>query len=232
MRKKKNDQIESKKDLEAFISETVGLERDLLSELQKSKKTAHTVAAVAVFAGLLGLGAGYAGLSQKAPDPVVLRVDQTTGAVERVSIMEEQITYQQSVDIYFVNQFVLNREGYEYNTIQRMYDTTRLMSGFEPWQAYEALYSGPNARDAVLNNRAEIVVRVRSITTDPATSTATVRFFTQTKWTNGRVEKPQYMIATISYTYVRAAMTEEERRINPLGFVVTSYRADPEVISN
>ena len=37
-------------------------------------------------------------------------------------------------------------------------------------------------------------------------------------------------IATIAFTYTRAPMSEPDRLRNPLGFQVTSYRADPEVI--
>lgn len=37
-------------------------------------------------------------------------------------------------------------------------------------------------------------------------------------------------IATIAFTYTRAPRSEPDRLRNPLGFQVTSYRADPEVI--
>ena len=37
-------------------------------------------------------------------------------------------------------------------------------------------------------------------------------------------------IATIAFAYTRAPMSEADRLRNPLGFQVTSYRADPEVI--
>lgn len=36
------------------------------------------------------------------------------------------------------------------------------------------------------------------------------------------------MIATIGYEYANQPMREEARRINPLGFIVKSYRVDPE----
>ncbi len=37
-------------------------------------------------------------------------------------------------------------------------------------------------------------------------------------------------IATIAYAYTKAPMGEADRLRNPLGFQVTSYRADPEVV--
>ena len=37
-------------------------------------------------------------------------------------------------------------------------------------------------------------------------------------------------IATVAYAYTKAPMGEADRLRNPLGFQVTSYRADPEVV--
>ena len=111
-----------------------------------------------------------------------------------------------------------------------MYDTTRNLSGAEVWQAYNAMYTGAEARDVTLSNKTTISVEVRSIAVDPATGIATARYTTQKKHSNGNVEARQHWVATIGYTYVRAIMTTHQRRINPLGFVVTSFRADPEVV--
>lgn len=229
---KKEKGVTSKVELQAYFNESVGLERELLVEIQKSKRTAWRVASVAMGAGLLGLLMGYLGMSQDAPDPTVLRVDNTTGAVERVSIIREETSYGEAVDSYFLNQYVLARESYEYYGIQRMFDTTRLMSSAEAWKSYEAKYTGNDALDKVLNTRAEDVVRVRSITPNVDNGTATIRYTTQRKYANGSSDPVKHMIATVTYNYVRAWMTEEERRINPLGFVVTSFRADPEVVAN
>ena len=37
-------------------------------------------------------------------------------------------------------------------------------------------------------------------------------------------------IATVAFTYTKAPMAEADRLRNPLGFQVTSYRADPEAV--
>ena len=164
---------------------------------------------------------------------MILTVNATTGAVASTTVQKvAEISYGEAVDSYFVNRYVLNREGYEYKTIQGMFDSTRLMSGGDAWAEYNAIYSGPNARDAMLGNRASINVSVRSISTDSDTGIATVRYTTQQKWSNGKIDQPEYWIATIGYTYVRALMTTEERRINPLGFVVNTFRPAPEVVRN
>lgn len=225
--------LSGKEEINRYLVESASLERDLLVEKEKSKRTAWRVAGVSMAMAFLGLIAGIAGLSQEAPIPTVLRVDNTTGAVEAVTVQREsEVSYGEAVDSYFLNKYVLNREGYEYKTIQSMYETTRLMSGEDAWLTYNALYSGPTARDAVLNNRTEIIVKVRSIASNSDTGIATVRYTTQKKQSNGIIEPVEHWIATVGYTYIRAIMSTEERRINPLGFVVNTFRADPEVVRN
>lgn len=230
---KREKPLTGKEEIQAYLNETNALERDLLAEKESSKKLAWRSAYFSWAIAFAGVFAGIAGLRQEASPPVILTVNATTGAVESTTVQKvAEISYGEAVDSYFVNRYVLNREGYEYKTIQGMFDSTRLMSGGDAWAEYNAIYSGPNARDAMLGNRASINVSVRSISTDSDTGIATVRYTTQQKWSNGKIDQPEYWIATIGYTYVRALMTTEERRINPLGFVVNTFRPAPEVVRN
>lgn len=220
-------------DVDSYLSECNALERDLLGEKEKSKNLAWRTAYFSWAVAFAGILAGVAGLRQEPPPPVVITIDRATGAAESTTVQKvTEISYGEAVDSYFVNRYVINREGYEYRTIQSMFDSTRMMSSGDAWTEYNAIYSGPNARDVQLGDRASINVAVRSISTNSATSIATVRYTTQKKWSNGRIERPEYWIATISYAYLRVQMSTEERRANPLGFVVNTFRADPEVVKN
>ena len=134
------------------------------------------------------------------------------------------------VDKYFLNKYVLNRESYDYETIQTAYDTTALLSSPEVQREYLALFEGPTARDKLLSNQTRIVVRVRSITPGTGRNTAVVRFSTRRKQMNGPSDVEETLVATIGFRYVGAAMREQDRLVNPLGFQVTSYRVDPEVV--
>ena len=110
------------------------------------------------------------------------------------------------------------------------------MSDPEVQREYYALFEGAQARDNVLKDRTKIVVQIRSITPTPETDspggTAVVRFSTQLKHSNGSLEPLQNWIATIGYTYKDATMSSMDRRINPLGFQITSYRVDPETLTS
>ncbi|WP_455474054.1 virB8 family protein [Bartonella sp. B30(2025)] len=219
--------------LSSYYEESKGLERELISEFIKSRKTAWRVAGAVGILGLLGMACGVAGFSQPAPTPLVLRVDNTTGAVDVISIMRErEDTYGEVVDRYWLNQYVLNRETYDYDTVQLNYDTTALLSSPAVQQEFYKIYDGENARDKVLSNKARITVKVRSIQPN-GRGQATVRFTTQQLNSSGAVDGPQHhQIATIGYTYVGAPMKSSDRLLNPLGFQVTSYRADSEVLLN
>ena len=58
-----------------------------------------------------------------------------------------------------------------------------------------------------------------------------LRVTTQHRHSNGSNDTPRYWIATIGYSYVNAPISTQDRRINPLGFQVYSYRIDPESIA-
>jgi len=219
-----------KEQMKAYMEESRGLERDLLAEIVRSRKTAWRSAAAFGLLAVVGLGAGLVGLAQEAPPPLILRVDNATGAIEPVTVMREsEVSYGEVVDEYWINQFVLNYENYDYNTIQKEYETTALLSAPDVQRQYYALYEGQDARDVKLSNRVRILPKIRSIQLN-GQGQATVRFTTTDIFDNGTMPTTKYWIATVGYKYVSAPMKREDRRVNPLGFQVIAYRADPEVI--
>ena len=218
-------------ELDQYLEESRGLERDYLDELVRSKRAAWRVAGAAGVLVLLALVAIVALLPLKRVEPFVLRVDNATGNVDVVTALRDgQTTYGEAVDKYFLNKYVLNRESYEYDTIQTAYDTTVLLSSPEVQREYLALFEGPRARDKALSNQARILVQVRSITPGTSKNTAVVRFTTRRKHLSGAPDVEDSLVATIGFRYVSAAMREQDRLVNPLGFQVTSFRVDPEVV--
>ena len=218
--------------LKQYLDESRGLERDYIGEILHSRKIAWRICWLVSLFGFIGLIAGISGIKREAPYPLVLRVDNATGSVDVVTNMRESETsYGEIVDKYFLNLYVLNRESYDYNTIQQLYDTTALLSSAEVQKEYGSLFEGELSRDKTLNNRTRIITKIRSITLGSTHDSAVVRFTIQNKNSNGSTESPMNFIATIGYTYVHAPISEEDRRINPLGFQVTSYRIDPESVS-
>ena len=48
--------------------------------------------------------------------------------------------------------------------------------------------------------------------------------------TKGEDVRTTHWVATLTFAYVNASMSTTDRLVNPLGFVVSEYRADPEVL--
>jgi type IV secretion system protein VirB8 len=224
-------------DVQRYLEESRGLERDYMAEILRSRQVAWYLAIGSSSLLAVSLLALLFLTPLKTNTPFVLRIDNATGHVEVLTTLRESETsYGEVVDSYFLNQYVLNREGYDNSTIQNAYNTTALLSDPEVQREYYAIFEGAQARDKVLKNHAKIIVQVRSITPTPETSSpgggiAVVRFSTQIKHSNGSIEPLHNWIATIGYTYKDAVMSSVDRRINPLGFQVTSYRIDPETLS-
>lgn len=216
-----------------YLTEVKGLERDFIREVLRSRKNAWIVAGLAAFLGFVALIvlAVHMKESSRPVPPFILRVDNTTGAVDAVSVMKEhQDSYGEVVDQYWLNQYVLHRENYDYQTIQTDYDATGLMSTSDVAADYRKVFEGDQARDKMLADKARILVKLESVPVINTTnSTAVARFTTVVHWRNNRPDEVHHWIATIAYAYVDAAMKPQDRLINPLGFQVTSYRVDPEL---
>lgn len=216
----------------AYAEEAKGLERDYVGEVLRSRSLWQKVAVGALGLASVAVAAVAMLTPLKTEKVVVLRVDNSTGNVEVVNTLADpKATYGEVVDKYFLNQYVLHRESYDYNTIQTDYDATALLSAPDVQREFFASYEGPESRDKVLKNSARIVVSIRSITPNPTLHTAVVRFSTQRIDRDGTLVPAQDWIATMAYAYVAAPTAEGDRRVNPLGFQVTSYRVDPETVA-
>jgi type IV secretion system protein VirB8 len=212
----------------AYLEESKGLERDLLEEQVRSRAVAWRVAMASW--GLLALTLlGFVGLLPlRRVEPYVVRVDNATGAVDIVTVLREAPrSYGEVVDKYWLNKYVLNREAYDWQTLQASYDTAVLLSSEAVQREIAALFDGPQARDKLLGERVRYLVKVRSIV--PSKDTAVVRFV-RTRRVEGAEDVDENLVATVGFQYVAAPMKEEDRLVNPLGFQVTSYRVDPESV--
>jgi len=229
MAKRKGTPVKST-DFERYVIESEGFERDWAAELRKSRKTAWVVAGIGLVVGLIGMAAGVAGLSQTPAPPVVLRVDSASGAVDVVGTMPVEVqSYDEQTDKYWINDFMLCREGYDWNTIQTCYEKIGLMGNPQVQTDYLRLYNDMDGRHIKLSNRARVVPHITSITPNMDNRTAMVRFTTQLEHENGIKEPPQRFVAMLAYRYVyNAELTEAQRMMNLLGFQVTSYRVDHE----
>ncbi|ROT44553.1 virB8 family protein [Pusillimonas sp. NJUB218] len=217
--------------LDDELARARGQERDLLAEILKSRRTAWRVA---IGAGTLALASviAVAGLTplKAAPELHVVRVDNATGMIENItSLADPKEDYGERIARFFIHQYVLACESYDWYTIQSNYDRCALFSDPSVQRAYYAKFKGDKALDQLYGNHTRVRVNVRSITLGPNQS-ATVRFTRRLENNlNQSVGAEEHLFATLAYGYIDADLSEAVGRENPLGFQVLSYTTDVEV---
>lgn len=200
--------------------------------IEKSNKRAWLIAFVSIFIAIISIVAVVLLTPLKTIEPYVIRVDNTTGMVDILTMLDEkEISSNEALDKYFISQYVKAREGYYYELLNQDYLLTQLMSSEKVANEYRALYEGDNARDQILKNSNEVSVQILSIVLGESNGvkTATVRAIITTKNLTSKGTTQATKVITLSYDYILAKASEENRFLNPLGFKVLTYRIDDEV---
>lgn len=214
-----------------FIGAAKAFESAEIVRVHKSAKIAWRICGACLLITGLSVGA-VAGLTPlKETRPYVVKVDNNTGLTEIVTVMKnKEQTYGEIIDKHWLSQYIQYRESYDWVTIQDSYDATMLFSSPEIQAAFAKIYNdNPQAPHKILKNQYKVIAKVKAITF--IGNTAQIRFEKRMIPVVGDLSKEfptENMIATVGYEYANQPMSEEARRINPLGFQVTSYRVDPE----
>lgn len=200
--------------------------------IDKSNKRAWLIAFVSIFIAIISIVAVVLLTPLKTIEPYAIRVDNTTGMVDILTMLDEkEISSNEALDKYFISQYVKAREGYYYELLNQDYLLTQLMSSEKVANEYRAWYEGENARDQILKNSNEVNVQILSIVlgNSNGVKTSTIRAKIITKNLNTRGLSESTKVITLSYDYILAKASEENRILNPLGFKVTNYRIDEEI---
>lgn len=169
----------------------------------------------------------------KTVDPFVIQVDQKSGITQVVDpTTVQELTGSESINNYFIVQYIRAREGYHISDLAYNYNLVRLMS--ESATVYPEFVgqespNNPQSNAARLGSTGTRTVKFESITYLKP-QLAQVRLLIEEKSDNLGYTQ-QHMIATIGFQYIKMNLTTEERYINPLGFRVTSYRLDEEALT-
>lgn len=225
----------SKKAVDNYLNEIKAFEADRVALAQSSAKTAWKVATGAGLVAVLSLLAVVMLTPIKTVEPYLLKVDNATGYADVVRPLKdaEGISYGEVMDKYWLNQFIITRNGYEWETIQSSYNTMKLMTNVKVFGAYTRTVIGEKSLAKVFADKKSMRIEVQGITFLPSTdkyhTLAQVRFVRHVETKKGETDRaysPTYWTATLSFDYEATIRTEDERRLNPLGFRVTSYRED------
>ncbi|XDZ52307.1 virB8 family protein [Neisseriaceae bacterium CLB008] len=214
-----------------FIQAAKAFESSEIDRVRRNSKIAWRLAAGCLVLAGVAIGA-VAGLTPlKTTTPFVIRVDNNTGATDIVTTLKHsEKSYGEVTDKFWLAQYIQNREGYDWQTVQNTYDATQLLSASQVQAEFSKLYNGStNAPHLILKDNYKVIAKVNAISF--VGDMAQVRFEKRVVPVKGDLDKQipvQKMIATISFEYKNEPTQEKDRLVNPLGFQVTSYRVDPE----
>lgn len=204
----------------------------------RSESRAWMVAGASVLFGLLGFSMALFGATRPIPSPVPIVVDRMTGESTVVPQFDENSVPQISaIDQHNAAVFVRAYESYYFNLLKRDYDQVARMSTQEVFAPYSAKFSGDGAMQTKLTTTWEhrvTVVSVRMSTTTIAgrNGEAIVTFDKQLASSQGQTPTTTRYVATVRFEYRPKSMKKDVDRLeNPFGFVVLSYRADPELLT-
>ena len=217
--------------LKEYFDKARRFDQDRMMSAERSKRIAWFAAIVASVLACVSVGAVVALTPLKTVEPFVIRVDNSTGIVDVISAMSSVAgSYDEEVTKYFAARYVRAREGYVWSEAEENFRTASLMSNAAEQQRFAAAYRGgnPESPQNVYGRSATSRIGIKSISLINS-NVVSVRY-TRTITRDEEV-RTTHWVATITYSYANAPISSSDRLVNPLGFVVSEYRADPEALN-
>lgn len=222
-------------DLKPYFDEAKSWNADRLRAAERSRRFAWGVAAFAGVVATVAVGAVAALSPLKSVEPFVVRVDRATGAVDVMTALksERPLSYDEAVTKHFLAQYIRAREGWLAPAAEANFRQVSIMSTPAEQQRWADAFrpTNPQSPQVVYGPAGEALVSIRAVSFVSQSApggVANVRFHRTVRRVQ-QVDESDW-IATVAFTYTKAPMAEADRLRNPLGFQVTSYRADPEVV--
>lgn len=218
-------------DLKAYFAEAKAWDHDRLRAAERSRRLAWASAAAMALLAASAVAAVAALSPLKTVEPYVVRVDRATGAVEVMTGLRggRDVSYEEAVTKSFLATYVRARETWLAPAAEANFRQVSIMSTPDEQQRWAAAFrpANPASPQVAYGASGEAQVSIRAISF-VSPKVASVRFH-RTVRQGGQLSESDW-IATAAFAYAKAPMSEADRLRNPLGFQVSSYRADPEVV--
>lgn len=204
--------------------------KDIYGSAVVSRNRWVVVGIIALILATLEAGALIGLTPLKAVEPYVIQMDNDTGITTVLEPLgEKRLTENEAVTKFFIVKYVVARETYDPQDLNRNYELVRLMSTLEEAARFDDYVRGSDGPIEKFKAAIRQTTRVRSVSFLNQ-HTAQVRFSSTQRQIGTNEKQESYWIATLSFRYVNTPMEENERLNNPLGFQIKHYRIDQEVI--
>lgn len=207
-------------------------DQEIIANALLSKKRAWIFAFICMGISILSLLTLILILPLKTFEPYVVTVDRSTGYLE-VSKGLSDLTLSEDEAVTEANlvKYVSLREQYNPAILQQNYEAVANMSDGEALKEYRELWAenNPNNPSRKMRDRGSIDIKIKSVSFIND-KTASVRFLREVRESD-RLKVSEWN-AIIQFRYSQKPMQMKDRFSNPLGFQVTNYRVNPEVLEN
>ena len=206
-------------------------ERETYLTLRRSKRRAWSVAAAASVLAFLALLAVILVLPLKEFAPYVVTVDKSTGWLEVTrGLHPGDLTQSEALTMANIVRCLTARETFDATDYRQTYRYVGLCMTGPPLAAYRRLHNhnNPHSPPQVYGYDGIVRTEIRSVNLLSAT-TALVSFRTIVE-ERGREMAVQHWRGAVTFGYTDRELRMADRFINPLGFQITAYRRDPDLL--
>ncbi len=215
-----------------YFNDGATWEQEIIANAFQSKNRAWLIAFFCMGVAILSLLTLLLILPLKTFEPFVVTVDRSTGYLEVTKgLYQGNLTQDEAITQSNLVKYISLRESYNPSILRENYDQVSLMSQANALKEYQQLWNANNSNNPsiIYGRKAAIDIKIQSVSFIND-KTASVRFQRELKENNQT--KVSYWTAVIDYHYSQKPSKMAERFLNPLGFQVTSYRVNPEVLEN
>ena len=199
--------------------------------LTQSKRRAWVVAAIASSVAVLSLLALVLVLPLKEFAPYVVTVHEGTGYLEVTrGLAPGDLSEDEAVTSANIVRCLTAHETFDATDYRENYDYVNLCMADEALGNYRRIFTNDHPDNPIRNYGYDTTVRVQIKSLQLLSEqTAQVRFQTIAT-TNGR-DTIEHWIAVLTFRYVQKPTALADRFQNPLGFQITRYRRDQELVT-
>lgn len=206
---------------------------ELIYALRSQRNIWMIVAVVSLAIALAAVLAVSALTPLKRVEPIVVEIDKATGKAEVTTTYDgdvSKLSVQEQLAKYFINKYLIARESHNPNLdLEDNYVLVQELSEGLAFNVYAKRFTDGHTDNPFTrygSNR--VKVKISSISFLRG-DTATVRY-TLIEQKAQEADTATHYIDILNYKFVNVPTEEAARLKNPLGFKVTEYRSDIEII--
>ena len=225
------------RELEAYFAESASWDADRAAERGRALRMAYAVAGAGWLAAVSACGALLCLMPLKHVEPFVIRVDSSTGVTDVVPVYSGHADLNESVTRYLLSHYVSVCERFNFATAESDYEECGSFHSPKQNQLWYAAWNPANPHSPlnVYKDGTTVRAQVQSVSFftrgSGVADLAQVRYVKAQRPSGGGEEQFTHWIATIQYAYTAPSADPKLRGWNPLGFKITDFRPEPEVVT-